>query len=149
MKLWVGGEMGPWPEGLGQDIEAEQLSIRHRAIKPLEEYLAGRDYGSGLKTLYVIPMTFPPGFKFYNERRLLRPGKKEADYRLKIDYQSFVNANEERKEKLLLKNIIQCVRLVGAKMKKRKLEFDSEKMEREIREFLQFFDTVEDHFCGD
>jgi|SRR5882724_9637975 len=148
MKLWVGGEMGPWPEGLGQDIEQQQRSIRRRAIKPLEEYLADRDYGSDLKTLYVIPMTFRPDIELYNERKLFRPGKKDADYRLKIDYDDFVNASEEGKEKLILQNIIQCVRLVGDKMKKKRLEFDAQKMEREIRDFVQFHEPVENYLAS-
>jgi len=148
MKLWVGGETGPWPEGLDQDIEEQQRSIRRRAIKPLEEYLGGRDYGSDLKTLGVIPMIFRPDIKLYNERQLLRPGERRADYRLKIDYDDFVNASEEGKEKLILRNIIQCVRLVGDKMKKKRLEFDARKMEQEIRDFAKFHDPVEDYLSS-
>lgn len=142
MKLFIGGEMGPWPEELSKEIERQILVIHHSTEKPLEEFLAKKDYGPGLKDLGIIPIIFRPDVRLYNERTLYRVKKGDADYRLKIDYDKFVHADEKGKRALIIKNILQAIRMIGERAKKNKVEFDSEKMERDIREFLDFHEEL-------
>ena len=134
--------MGPWPEELDKEIDRQILAIHHNTEKPLEEFLKDKDYGTGLKSLYLIPMIFRPDIKLYNERMLYRAKKGEADYRLKIDYDKYIHADEAGKRSLIIKNLLLAIRLIAIKAKKNKMEFDSEKMEKDIRDFLDFKDDV-------
>lgn len=131
--------MGPWPKELDKEIEQQKLSIRRTTTKPLEEYLKSHDYGEGLKDLGVIPMCFKPGWMtHYKERKLYNSKNGDADFRLNIDYDSFINADEQGKRKLLIINILQAIRLIGIEAKKAGAEFDAKKMEQDIRDFLHF-----------
>ncbi len=138
MKLFIGGEMGPWPEKLGTEIEKQLRQIHNKDFTPLKNLLLNKDYGSGLKDLGVIPMIMQPDIKLYKERTLYRAKQASADYRLKIDYDAFINADEVGKKKLMIENILQCVRLLGIKTKKQKTDFDAEKLEQDIIKFTNY-----------
>ena len=128
--------MGPWPKGINNQINQQLLLIRHSTEKPLEEFLKNKDYGPGLKHLGLIPMIFRPDVKLYKERRKYSAENGDADYRLKIDYNVFVNSNESEKRSLLIKNLLQAVRDIGERAKENKATFDAREMEKDIREFL-------------
>lgn len=134
--------MGPWPKGLDEVIDKERLSIRHTTLKPLEEFLKDKDYGPGLVDLGLIHMIFRPDIKLYNERMKYDAKKGDADYRLKINYDDFVHADESGKRSLLIKNLLSAIRMIGEKTKHDKAVFDSEQMEYDIREFLNFCEEI-------
>jgi hypothetical protein len=138
MKLFVSSESGIFPEDKLVEIEKSLDSIQSSVFTPLEDFLENRNYGSGLTNLYVIQMIIRPDIEFLKERTLYRAKQASADYRLKIDYEAFVKADEAGKKKLMIENILQCVRLLGIKTKKQKTEFDAEKLERDIREFTKY-----------
>ncbi len=138
MKLFIGGEMGPWPKELDDLISKQRLTIQHNTVKPLEKFLLEKNYGPGLKDLGIIMMILHPDYQLYKERTLYRAKESSADYRLKIDYDAFVSADEAGKRRLMIENILQCVRLLGIKTKKQKTKFDAERLEKDIIEFTGY-----------
>lgn len=134
--------MGPWPKELDKEIDQQRAAIHRSTVRPLEEFLAKEDYGPGLRSLGVIPMIFRPDIKLYNERTLYRAKKGEADYRLKIDYDKYVHTDEVGKRSLIIKNLLQAIRMIAVKAKKNKVEFDAERLEKDIRKFLDYKDEV-------
>lgn len=137
MKLFVSAEEGPWPEEKKHEIHSQILSIHNNSLTPLEKFLVNKDYGSSLKTLYIIQMILRPDIKLYEERTLYKAKEGSADYRLKIDYDAFVQADEQEKRRLIIENILQCVRLLGEKTKKQKTDFDAQRLENDIIEFTK------------
>lgn len=82
-------------------------------------------------------MILRPDIKLYEERTLYKAKEGSADYRLKIDYDAFVQADEQEKRRLIIENILQCVRLLGEKTKKQKTDFDAQRLENDIIEFTK------------
>jgi hypothetical protein len=101
--------------------------------KKINECIKGNDYGSVLKKIGIIPTIFDlqtyVGLP-YQERKLLKRKKGEADYRLAINYDNFVSTDDAGKERLLVENIIESIRDIGKKLKKE--EFDAEKLETDV-----------------
>ncbi len=108
----------------------EILSEIEKRLKVLEV----NDYGNAVQNLAIIPIIIKvvPEFEsagFHKERKLYKKKTKEADYRLRIDYQSFLNADHEIKKLLVIKNVVDCVRLLGEKIKQ---GFDAERLESDV-----------------
>jgi hypothetical protein len=66
---------------------------------------------------------------FFAERKLIKRKSREADIRLQIDYDRFLSADKEMRRKLIIKNIIDSIRVVGQKAKK---DFNGERLEKDI-----------------
>ena len=68
-------------------------------------------------------------------RKYLSYQKRFADIRLPIPYDAFIRANRETKYRMVVKNIVESIRIIGERCRKSgRAEFDSEAF---IRDFLQ------------
>lgn len=108
----------------------EILNEIEKRLKCLEV----NDYGNAVQNLGIIPIIVKvvPEFEsagFHKERKLYKKKTKDADYRLRIDYESFLNANYEKKKLLIIKNVVDCIRLLGKKVKK---DFAAERLENDV-----------------
>ena len=70
---------------------------------------------------------------FYKERKLVRRKTGEADYRLRINYCKFVEADDVTKKLLIIKNIIDSIRDIGRKVK----GFDAQRFEDDILDLFE------------
>jgi len=96
--------------------------------------LESNEYGTEIDSLGIIPIivNLTPDLEnagFFKERMLFSHKKKEADYRLRIDYNRFINSDNRMKKLLIIKNIIDSIRLLGKKAKK---DFNAKKLEDDI-----------------
>lgn len=74
-------------------------------------------------------------------RKYLSYQKRFADIRLPIPYDAFIRANRETKYRMVVKNIVESIRIIGERCRKSgRAEFDSEAF---IRDFLQKLETEE------
>jgi len=80
--------------------------------------LVGATYGTEFNDIAIITTILGEGLKnMWKERRLVRHKKKDADIRLEIDYDKFVNADEQTQALLYVKNIVDSIMVVEEKKK--------------------------------
>ncbi|MGH0677076.1 Imm44 family immunity protein [Bacillus luti] len=106
------------------------------------EKLNSNDYGSEVEEIAIIPIVvkITPEYEeagFYKERKLFKRKSKEADFRLRIDYATFLSADYAARKILIIRNVIQSIRILGGKAKS---DFNAIKLEQDI---LQVFDINE------
>jgi hypothetical protein len=131
MRIFISGET----DGKISDVIGKLLSEIHQKFKPLES----NDYGSEFTNIGIIPIIIDPRrglFEegFFKERKLIKRKAREADIRLRTDYNKFFSADYEKKRLLFLENIIRSVRVIGDKSK---LDFNAEKL---INDIYKLFD---------
>lgn len=106
--------------------------LGNQTEKKLNDCLGGKDYGDAVSLLFLAPIILTNHFRIlfdFKERKLYRKKDKSTDYRLAIDYDEFVNADDGGKRLLLVENIIHAIRDVKRKIKK---GFDGERLESDI-----------------
>ncbi|MBJ8005813.1 MULTISPECIES: Imm44 family immunity protein [Bacillus cereus group] len=135
MRFFLSGEL----EG---DIAEEFINIISEIGNELEG-LNGNDYGSEVEKIAIIPIVvnITPEYEdagFHKERKLFKRKSKGADFRLRIDYETFLLADDSGRKILIIKNIIQSIRILG---KRAKSDFNAIKLEQDI---LQVFDMKEE-----
>lgn len=126
MKIFMSAELGI------DDKDYNKFSeIQNMIEKKIKELIAGKNYGDAVKEIGIIPTIMSPKFAGFlaKERKLFSWKTKTADIRLKIDYKKFKKADEEGKQKLIIKNIIDSIRILKTKVKK---GFDGDKLEADI-----------------
>jgi len=133
-EIFLSGEL----EG---DIAEEFINIISEISSELEE-LNSNDYGSEVEEIAIIPIVvkITPEYEeagFYKERKLFKRKSKEADFRLRIDYVTFLSADYAARKILIIRNVIQSIRILGGKAKS---DFNAIKLEQDI---LQVFDINE------
>ncbi|AXO97260.1 Imm44 family immunity protein [Bacillus anthracis] len=131
MRFFLSGEL----EG---DIAEEFINIISEIGSELEG-LNSNDYGSEVEEIAIIPIVakITPEYEdagFFKERKLFKRKSKEADFRLRIDYETFLSADYATRKILIIRNIIQSIRILGEKAKS---DFNAIKLEKDI---LQIFD---------
>ncbi|ACK87652.1 dihydrolipoamide succinyltransferase [Bacillus cereus] len=131
MRFFLSGEL----EG---DIAEEFINIISEIGSELEG-LNSNDYGSEVEEIAIIPIVakITPEYEdagFFKERKLFKRKSKEADFRLRIDYETFLSADYATRKILIIRNIIQSIRILGEKAK---FDFNAIKLEQDI---LQIFD---------
>ncbi|HHL0973840.1 immunity 44 family protein [Bacillus thuringiensis] len=134
MKFFLSGEL----EG---DIAEEFINIISEISSELEK-LNNNNYGSEVEKISIIPIVvkITPEYEaagFFKERKLFKKKSKVADFRLRIDYETFLLADDSGRKILIIKNIIQSIRILG---KRAKSDFNAIKLEQDI---LQVFDMKE------
>jgi hypothetical protein len=131
------------------EIDAKFADDYRKIRKEIEtklENLQDKDYGYALKSIGIIPICVDITKEieeagFYKERKLYKRKEKDADYRLRMDYEKFLNGNDDIKRLLLVKNILDCIRLIGLKIKE---GFASKELENDILELLKIdFNSIE------
>ncbi|HFK1533770.1 TPA: Imm44 family immunity protein [Bacillus cereus] len=131
MRFFLSGEL----EG---DIAEEFINIISEIGSELEG-LNSNDYGSEVEEIAIIPIVakITPEYEdagFFKERKLFKRKSKEADFRLRIDYETFLSADYATRKILIIRNIFQSIRILGEKAK---FDFNAIKLEQDI---LQIFD---------
>ena len=126
MEIFMSGEI----DSSVSDLFGEVCNEIEQKLKVLET----NDYGTEVESIGIIPIivNLSPDLEdagFFKERKLFSKKKKDADYRLRIDYAKFVNADREIKKLLILKNVITCIRLLSEKATK---DFDAKRLENDI-----------------
>ncbi|MDE7550268.1 dihydrolipoamide succinyltransferase [Bacillus anthracis] len=131
MRFFLSGEL----EG---DIAEEFINIISEIGSELEG-LNSNDYGSEVEEIAIIPIVakITPEYEdagFFKERKLFKRKSKEADFRLRIDYETFLSADYATRKILIIRNIIRSIRILGERAKS---DFNAIKLEQDI---LQVFD---------
>ena len=99
MYLFFSGEIG--------DIDGEEFRLLRNEIVASLHFITDREkeaelmkddtYGSEIQSIGIISMILSPRFDVHKERRLIRFKEKNADIRLKIDYQKYQTADHQGK----------------------------------------------------
>ena len=134
MEFFISGET----DGKISDVIGTLLREMNQKFKMLESNY----YGSEFTHIGIIPIIIDPSrglFEegFFKERKLIKRKTKEADIRLRTDYNKFFLANYENKRLLLLENIIRSIRVIGEKSKS---GFEAEKL---VNDIYRLFDINE------
>ncbi|HDR4866758.1 TPA: dihydrolipoamide succinyltransferase [Bacillus cereus] len=134
MRFFLSGEL----EG---DIAEEFINIISEIGSDLEK-LNSNNYGSEVEEIAIIPIVvnITPEYEdagFHKERKLFKRKSKEADFRLRIDYEAFLSADYATRKILIIGNIVQSIRLLGEKATS---DFNAIKLEQDI---LQVFNIKE------
>lgn len=98
--------------------------------------LENRFYGQGLTKVGIISIILPDHFfedGGYRERRLYSQKNKEADIRIRLDYNSFIRAKPIERKKMYINHIICSLKSIEQKLDK---NFEFEKMIADISEVL-------------
>jgi hypothetical protein len=103
-------------------------------ILPLER----NDYGSEFKSIGIIPIIIDPRrglfeHGFFKERKLVKRKAREADIRLRTDFDKFQNGDYQTKRLPLIDNIVRSIRVIGEKSKS---DFNSENLISDICKVL-------------
>src|SRR5512139_1870313 len=99
----------------------------------LNTNLGNKSYSPELDDISLIPIILGPRFPDHKERRLLKRKAKGADYRLHIDFNSFLNGSDQDRKILLVKNLLDAIADIKSKLKG---GLDSESLKNDI--FLLF-----------
>ncbi len=115
-------------------------TVKHNDVNLIKEVentlkkLENNHYGNEIESIGIIPIIVEiiPELEdagFFKERKLFKRKDKEADIRLRINIKTFLNADRVAKKLLIIKNVIECVRILGTKAKK---DFNAERLENDI-----------------
>lgn len=129
MKIIITAEIDSQVRNDFQTIRKEILE----KIRPLED----KEYGLDKISIIPIIANITPELEeagFFKERKLIKKKEKLADIRLRIDFNKFKDGDMKTKKNLIIRNIIESIQVIGAKMKK---EFNAEMFERDILSFLE------------
>lgn len=134
MRFFLSGEL----EG---EIAEGFINIISEIGSDLEK-LNSNNYGSEVEEIAIIPIVvnITPEYEaagFFKERKLFKKKSKVADFRLRIDYETFLSVDYATRKILIIENIIQSIRLLGEKATS---DFNAIKLEQDI---LQVFDMKE------
>jgi Immunity protein 44 len=131
MRIFISGEID------GQ-ISNEVREIRNEIDRKLN-CLENNDYGSEFVDIGIIPIIIDPKrglFEagFFKERKLIKRKAKEADIRLKTDFNKFQAGDNKIRRLLLIDNVIRSIRVIGEKSKS---DFNAEKLISDIIKALE------------
>ncbi|APC40320.1 Imm44 family immunity protein [Clostridium estertheticum] len=126
MNIYITGE-------LDKQNSKEFLAIRKEIINKIEA-LKNNYYGIAIEKISIISIlaNLTPELEqagFFKERKLIKKKQKSADIRLRIDFNKFNNSDSSLKRLLVIKNIIESIRVVGSRVKE---EFNAQKLEEDI-----------------
>ena len=108
--------------------------IRGDISRQLKDFLKDKNYGNGLSDISIMPIIIKIDENMEKEglfknRILYKQKSKEADIRLRINYDKFINGDKQVKRLLIIENIINSIREISKKVKE---EFNAKKMEEDI-----------------
>ncbi|EPC8420115.1 MULTISPECIES: Imm44 family immunity protein [Bacillus] len=138
MRFFLSGEL----EG---DIAEEFINIISEIGNELEG-LNSNDYGSEVEEIAIIPIVVNITSEyedagFHKERKLFKRKSKEADFRLRIDHETFLSADYATRKILIIRNVIQSIRILGGKAKS---DFNAIKLEQDILEVFDIKGVVDE-----
>lgn len=128
MELFISGEID---STIG---EKYRVSI-NKISSEVNRYLENKKYGAGLKLWGFIGIVMKPGLlgpEFFKEIKRYRKSKEETEFRLKIDYDQVVKADEKDTSRLICESILRSIEIARAEFKIP--NFDLDIFEADIRE---------------
>ncbi|MHC4926792.1 MAG: Imm44 family immunity protein, partial [Planctomycetota bacterium] len=89
------------------DFEEPLRRIRNEIEEKIKKYIENKDYGNEVSELSIIPIIVKFNKQmeeegWFKERKLFKRKSKDADVRLRIDYDRLVNGNNNVKKMLLI-----------------------------------------------
>lgn len=99
------------------DANRYVLAFWKKVKELLNKKCEKKSYGEEFVSIGVIPTIMEDRFlsSEWKERRLIRYAKKDADIRLIMDYNKFVNADEKMRFLLYVKVIVDSIKVVDSK----------------------------------
>lgn len=118
-------------------IADEFRELRKEVEKQLKQ-LEGKDYGDEVAEIGIIPMVvnLTPELEaagFHKEKIKYSKKNKDADIRLRINFNEFFNESYEGRKRLLLNNVLESVGALGEKVKK---GFNSTALQQDIKQLF-------------
>ena len=110
--------------------------LLQKEFTPLLKTLESKNYGETLTSIGIITILMPDQYfedSGYKERRYYSKKTREADIRLRISYNAFLNATSEEARKIYADHILQSIRIAGEKAGK---EFDLERLIGDVQALL-------------
>jgi hypothetical protein len=130
MKFSFSGELSDLQK---EDLIPDKYSrVSQKVSNVLNQKLHDKHYGEAINLIFLAPMILESDNLFFaqrKERKLIKHKERIADFRLRIDYLNFASSDETTREKLLLKNVIDAVRIIQKRLKK---NFNGEELEKDI-----------------
>jgi hypothetical protein len=116
------------------DFQDDLSRISNEIENKIKNYVVDKEYGTELEDIGVIPIIIKFNEEmekegWFKERVLFKKSKKDADIRLRIDFDKFVKGDTEKKKLLLIDNVIRSVRAISKKAKK---DFRAHELEADI-----------------
>jgi len=149
--------------GLAVNVSVE---IRNKAFSiqslsdDLEAYFKNRTYGSDIKSYTIGVVCVSPQFdQFYKKEikpkytkgiKVINPDgipftlEDSFEYRIKIDFESFKNADEEEARKLLAKEILESL-VVFEKVKSKIKDFDMNSFKADLEGYFKSHKLISKH----
>lgn len=108
--------------------------IRNEIENKIKNFVENKEYGTELEDIGMIAIIIKFNEEMENEgwfkeRVLFKKSKKDADIRLRVDYDKFVKGDNEKKKLLLIDNVIKSIRAISKKAKK---DFRAQELENDI-----------------
>lgn len=106
----------------------------------LSTFLEALNYGAEVEELNIIPIIVkqPKEMEdagWFKERKLFKRKSRSTDFRLRIDYDDFCLGSDEKRIKLILRNIIDSIRILDCRATK---DFDGKKLEADILNLYEY-----------
>jgi hypothetical protein len=133
------------------DLDQEQTSLIVNFSDQLKDYFKNKYYGDDVKAYTIGVVCVSPQYEqfFQVKKPRYTKGKKETiqhgipftlednfEYSIKIDFESFKNADNERAKKILAKEILASLTILD-QMKSKIKDFDSTKFKGDLMEYLK------------
>lgn len=131
MKFFMSSES----DGRYDDFEEPLRIISNEIEDTIKPFIEERSYGEDVTDISIISVIIKPDLAkegWFKERVLFKRKAKDADLRLRIDYDKFVKGNDEIKRLLLIDNIMKSIERLSVKTK----DFDSKKLQEDILSIL-------------
>ncbi|MCX6740400.1 MAG: Imm44 family immunity protein [Candidatus Parcubacteria bacterium] len=128
-------EDGTKPEDkCGEKAREARIAVEPKII----DLVKNRTYSSIIHRIAIIPVIYSQELliKFpAPERKYISHKNGFADFRLYVDYEKFINTSDDGRVKLLLKNIIDSIRIISARLKK---DIKGEELENDILSLFNY-----------
>ena len=129
MKMFLGAETAAPAGDLWFQLRAQ--------IWPELKALQNRNYGPDIETIGIISIILPREYYdegCYKERRLIRRKTKEADIRLRIDFEAFVRAKPEERFGIYADHLLNAFRVLEGRVSS---SFDLPRLLSDVSEILE------------
>ena len=116
---------------------ASKWFVLQKEFTPLLKSLSEKSYGEDLTSIGIISILLRDkylGDDWHRERKYYSKKNKEADIRLKMDYQKFLRASPEDARKMYIEHILDSISIAGKKAGK---GFNLEHLLSDVREVLK------------
>ena len=138
MNFWYSGEVD-------SEVYDAYVTTRRLVESRLNDALSKRAYGTAVTKIAILPIILGPHFSDRAERKLVQRTKCSADYRLRIDFEAFLNGDANVREQLLIRNTIQAIADISRKARAAKLDFDGESLAIDV---LSLFSLAQNNLEG-